>query len=94
MGGRLQGLFAINCGASQWWADFGWDVNAASPRDRFRLFFNYGSADFLEPYEAQSFDKYGEQLGFEVERTVIPGATHCAHPIAQPDIAFWEKNMR
>jgi hypothetical protein len=92
MGGRLQGLFAVSCGASEWFVDYAWDHEAATPRDRIKLLFNYGSEDFLLPGEQASVDKFKAD-GFHVTSQVHRGSAHCDHPIAQPSIAFWEANM-
>lgn len=91
MGGEIQGLFAISCGASQWWADFTWDELAPSPRDRFRLLFNYGTDDFLAANVERTVVRYE---AFDLELKIHDGAQHCAHPIPGPTVEFWENHMQ
>lgn len=92
MGGRLPGLFAMSCGASEFWADYAWDEKAASPRDQIKLFFNYGTADFLLAGEEGSVAKYKGD-GFTVTEKTYPGAQHCEHPVIEPTLTFWEANL-
>lgn len=89
-GHRLPGWFAISCGGSGFSYPFEWDNTDATLRDRISLFFNYGTEDFLADPTDDSFAEYGA-LGFEVDRLVHEGATHCAHPIDEPTLEYWSQ---
>lgn len=92
-GHRVPGIFVANCGGSG--VSFGWawepesqpEVVAANS-----LYFNYGDQDFLAEPSAESHAEY-MALGFVTDQLVHPGATHCAHPIAEPTIDFWEREV-
>ncbi|MCH9686877.1 MAG: hypothetical protein K0V04_35915 [Deltaproteobacteria bacterium] len=89
-GGRLPGWFAISCGASGFSYPWSWDNTDAMLRDRVSMFLNYGTEDFLAGFAEESYVEY-QGLGFEIERLIHDGATHCAHPINQPTIDFWSQ---
>lgn len=89
-GGRLPGWFAINCGGSGFEYPFVWDQTNAALRDRIAMFLNYGSEDFLADPADQSMMSY-QGMGFAVDRMIHEGATHCAHPIDEPTLAFWSQ---
>ncbi|MBC7658073.1 MAG: hypothetical protein H7249_00035 [Chitinophagaceae bacterium] len=93
--GRFPGLFALSCGASTFWRDENkvWDYKDAIVRNKIKIFFNYGDQDFLLSGEEKSCNYYAKN-GFDVSKKVYPGASHCAHEITAPTIAFWEANMK
>lgn len=92
-GHRVPGIFVANCGGSG--VSFGW---AWEPRTEPEvvannsLYLNYGDQDFLAEPSHESYLEYME-LGFVTDELVHPGATHCAHPIAEPTIEFWEREV-
>lgn len=90
IGGRLPGWFAISCGASGFSYPWSWDNTNAMLRDRIAMFLNYGTEDFLAGPAEESFAEY-QGLGFDIDRLIHRGATHCAHPIDQPTIDFWSQ---
>ncbi len=86
--GRLPGWFAISCGGSGFSYPYSWDNTDAMLRDRVSMFLNYGTEDFLADFADESFMEY-QGLGFEIDRLIHRGATHCDHPINQPTLDFW-----
>ena len=89
-GGRLPGWFAISCGGSGFSYPWQWDNTDAALRGRISMFLNYGSEDFLADFANDSFIEY-EGLGFDIDRLVHEGATHCAHPIDGPTLEYWDQ---
>jgi hypothetical protein len=91
MGARLPGIYALSCGASEFWYDYEWSIDGPA-RDQNKLLFNYGTEDFLKPGEEASAEKY-ETDGFSVTVKTYPGAEHCDHPIHEPTIEFWQSSL-
>jgi hypothetical protein len=92
-GQRLPGIFAANCGGSGFSFGWTWDPQTdVATRDLNALLLNYGELDFLAENSAASYAEY-MGMGFVTEQIVVPGATHCDHPIAEPTIEFWESQL-
>ncbi|MEM9193807.1 MAG: hypothetical protein AAGF12_31820 [Myxococcota bacterium] len=93
VGHRVPGIFVANCGGSG--TSFGWNwVPTGRPDvvEQIALYANYGDQDFLAERSRESIEEY-DSMGFVTDELVHEGATHCAHPIAGPTLAFWERHL-
>ncbi len=92
-GQRVPGIFVANCGGSG--VSFGWAWEPQTDPSTVALnslYLNYGDQDFLADRAAQSYAEYTD-LGFVTDQLVHPGATHCAHPIGEPTLEFWMREL-
>jgi hypothetical protein len=89
---RLPGIYALSCGGAGLSVPYEWNVAAESPRNKIKLFLNYGTKDFLADRIETSYQGF-QRLNFDVTRKIYDGATHCAHPIESPTIDFFSSNL-
>jgi predicted esterase len=75
-GNQYPGVYALQCGGQRPGMDFMWDVSDATERSVTKLYFTYGDRDFLKSYIEAAIPFFME-VGFPVDQTVVPGATHC-----------------
>lgn len=76
-GDRYPGAMALNCGGEAPTASsFTWDVANAGQRGSTRMWFTYGSNDFLRTEIEASIGAH-RGFGFDVQEKRIEGAGHC-----------------
>lgn len=92
MGARLPGIYALKCGASGVSRAYTWDHAGELPRSKMKIFFIYGSKDFLADEIETSYQRF-RYLKFDATRKIYDGATHCRHERDMPMIEFFSQNL-